>query len=237
MLSLKIAALLTMNKILFLTSVFFGLAVSLANATVTLSFSGSGARAIGFLDSTGTAVSGLRYGIVIDSGTDGFASGSYATFNTAATVGAPLNIPLASGFSNDYFYTSSSGNTTVASISASGADAGGAGAIGSLTGAPTQSELQAALPAVFTGSSSYKFGIVWFDTAALGGTQYGFYTDSTFILPTAGPSVAFNTPFVGTNGSGDSAKSANIAFAAIPEPSRMMLLGLGLIGVFFRRRR
>jgi hypothetical protein len=219
---------------------------SFANAAATLSFSGTGARAIGFLDANGNAVTGMRYGILIDSGLSSapsaFASGSYGAFDTAATVGAGgvVNVPLqAGGFSGDYFYTASTGNTTVASITASGADSGGAGAIGVLTGAPTQSELQVALPGVFTPSSSYKFGIIWFDTTNVNGPSYGFYTDSTFILPTAGPSVPFNSPFVGTSGTGDGAKLANNTFAAaaIPEPSRMMLLGFGLVGLFYRRRR
>lgn len=215
---------------------------TLAQATVTLSFSGTGARAIGFLDNGGAGVTGMRYGVVIDSGSDGlFASGNYASFNTAATVGAPVNIGLiGGGFSNDYFYTAASGNTTVASIGASGADNGGAGAIGSLTGVPTQSELQAALPGVFTGSSSYRFGIIWFDTSTAGGPYYGFYTDSSFVIPTAGPSVPFTTPFTGTSGPGDAPKSASFNFtgaAPIPEPSRMMLLGFGLVGLITRRRR
>lgn len=211
----------------------------MANASVTLSFSGTGARAIGFLNANGVAVTGMRYGIIIDSASDGlFSPGNYGSFSNASTGATPINIPLASGFSNDYFYTSTSGNTTVASISASGADLGGAGAIGSLTFAPTQSELQAALPSVFTLTSSYRFGIVWFDTTTNpSAPTYGFYTDSSFILPTSSGSVPFNTPFVGTSGPGDIAKSANIAFAAVPEPSRMILLGFGLVGVFLRRRR
>lgn len=211
-----------------------------ANATVTLSFSGVGARAIGFLDANGNGVSGMRYGILIDSGNDGFAPGTYASFNTAATVGNPVNVPLqAGGFSNDYFYTSSSGNTTVASIGASAPDAGGAGAIGSLAGAPLQGELAAALPSAFTGASSYKFGIIWFDTTTVGGPHYGFYTDNTFVLPSSGTSVPFTTPFAGTSGPGDAPKLASNTFGAgpVPEPSRMMLLGFGLVGLFFRRRR
>jgi hypothetical protein len=224
---------------------FLALIVSfapIANATVTLSFSGTGARAIGFLDASGNAVAGMRYGILIDSGNDGFAPGTYASFDTSATVGNPVNVPLqAGGFSNDYFYTASTGNTTVASIGSSGADAGGAGAIGSLQFAPLQGELAAALPSTFTGASSYKFGIIWFDTTTAGGPHYGFYTDnSTFVLPSSGTSVPFNTPFVGTLGPGDGPKLASYTFsgaAPVPEPSRMMLLGFGLIGLFFRRRR
>jgi hypothetical protein len=55
-----------------------------------------------------------------------------------------------------------------------------------------------------------------------------------FVLPASGTSVSFASNFTGN----DAAKAANLQFTtAIPEPSRMMLLGLGVMGLGMRRRR
>lgn len=214
-----------------LLGLFLG-SVSLANAASTLSFSGTGARAIGFLNNAGVAVAGMKYGILIDTQNNGFSAGSYDVFNFNNNPTSPFttSVPLLSGgASGELYYTASSSNTTILSVGASGADAGGGGAIGSLLNVPTTGELGL--------SGNVPFGIIWFDESVPSTPTYGFYTHSSFLLPAAGPSNAFTTPFVGTSGEGDAPKLASFTFGAVPEPSRMMLLGFGLVGLFFRRRR
>jgi hypothetical protein len=218
------------KKVLLFT--LFVSSISFSNAASTISFSGSGARAIGFLNGAGVAVAGMKYGILIDTQNNGFSPGSYDLFdfNNNPTSPFTTSVPLiGGGASGEVYYTAASNNTTLLSVSASGADAGGGGAIASLTNVPTTTELG------LTGS--IPFGIIWFDESTPSAPTYGFYTHSSFVLPAAGPSNAFTTPFTGTSGVGDAPKFANISFAAVPEPSRMMLLGFGLVGFFFRRRR
>lgn len=207
-------------------------------ATVTMQFSQTNvARATGFANNLGTPTNGMRWGIVIDSQGDGYSGGSYDVFdfNTSAFL-------LVSGVPTDDYYVAhpTSALTTTATSTPtipSGTDPGGAGAIASMTNV-----------AIAYGSSSGggtigstdPFAVIWFETAPANGSYYGMLPNlsgtADFRIPNDGDTVSYAAFFAGT--SPDPAKPANLQFGTpIPEPSRLMLLGLGALGIFARRRR
>ncbi len=89
-----------------------------------------------------------------------------------------------------------------------------------------------------------KFAVVWFDTATsslITGDKYGIITDPTWLLPTVSSTLGFSTttsastPFLTNTAPGGT--TLTVGVAAVPEPSRVMLLGLGLGAFVVRRRR
>ena len=90
--------------------------------------------------------------------------------------------------------------------------------------------------------SGDNFGLVWFDgalaatsTAAIG-QFFGFSRGADWVLPAAPSTSVMGTNFTqlgSPTGSGPGQASTAVA----PEPSRAVLAGLGLLGLFFRRRR
>lgn len=194
-------------------------------ATVTLQFGQTGvARASGFANNAGIATNGMRWGIVIDSSGNGFGAGSYdvldQTSNGFLSVGS-----LAS---DDYYVTT---GLSTNSATATGSDSAvTAGAITQLTNI-----LGPTFPTGVTAGDAFR--IIWFDGTPASGSYYGMMSDPTFVIPADGSTVSFANVFVGDS---DPIKSASLQFpgaSPVPEPSRLMLLGLGFFGLFFRRRR
>lgn len=201
-----------------------------SQATVTLQFSTASAKLTNIQNAAGNATGGLRWGIVVDTSVaqNGFDSSgtSYDGFSfPSAGSGLMLSKGDGSGLTDDYFYFASSGNTTLAS--AGGTDSG-TNVISSLAGLPLTGGVQA----------GQQFALIWFDTTTSNdGDKYGFLTNPAFVLPSDGNTVNFNTAVLGA----DPVRLASNVFgegpAVVPEPSRLMLLGLGFFGLFFRRRR
>lgn len=222
-----------------LFTIAFLAVVGFSQAAVTYQFSVTGTnRATGFANNPGVATDGMRYGILFDTSGNGF--GSF-TSNGTAPAASPYAVftntssqfldSFAGGVTDDYYWVPGNATPLTTTLSATGSDTGGAGGITTATLMPvgTDSGLPAGL------NSGDKFAIIWFDGTPSSTSYYGLFTDASFAVPASGITpVPFNTPFLG---SGDALKSANLSFAAVPEPSRMILIGLGLIGVFFRRRR
>lgn len=203
------------------------LACSTSMATTTLRFAVTGTnRATGFSDNLGVAgINNMRWGILIDTNGGGFQAGSYDLFNSA-TSGFLSASTLAT---DDYYFTPGTLPVT-ANQTATGIDPGGDGGIVSAAGAPNGTD--GIIPGVTTGD---PFAIIWFATTPnANGTYYGVFTHPSFLLPASGSFADFNTPFLG--GIGDPIKPASFVFG-VPEPSRLMLLGLGAVGLIFRRRR
>lgn len=206
-----------------------------ASATTTLVFGLAGTnRATGFANSAGVATNGMRWGLVIDTAGDGFdnsfANTTYDSFvnSSSGFISATNGITSLTSVTDDYFWTPASLPVT-SSQTATGADTGGDGGIVSAAAAPNGSD--GIIPGVTTND---LFAIIWFDGSPTQGSKYGLFSDATFQIPASGTTVNRNAPFLG---SGDALKTANLSFTAVPEPSRMMLLGFGLVGLFFRRRR
>jgi hypothetical protein len=203
-------------------------------ATSTLQFANVG-RLTGFSangDTDGT--DGMRWGVVIDTGNLGFTS-----FLSGATEFDPFTGGvLSSGFlsvggvvSTNYYFHAGGNSPVTSTQTAIGLDPGGVGGVVSITTVPNGND---SLVDVF--DSGDPFAIMWFDGAPISGNYYGLFTTAAFTLPATG-TVSYSAPF--NTATAEPIKQANIQFgaAAIPEPSRVMLLSFGLLGLCFRRRR
>lgn len=216
-----------MSSNYFISSVVVAVALlfsDIASASVTLRFGQTAvARATGFADNSGTPQNGMRWGIVVDAGGNGFADGFYDVFNN--TVNGFLSAPggNAAIAADDFFVTT---GLLTSSATATGADA--AVAAGAIT---LLSSIFSSYPVGVGVGDAFK--IIWFETTPATGTYYGTMGNAAFTLPADGSDTSYASVFVGN----DPNKPASLQFAPIPEPSRLMLLGLGLIGMIFRRRR
>jgi hypothetical protein len=192
---------------------------STVNAAVFLTLSGqptlNTAR-----QSDGTTLTpvGTRYYMLVDTGSTGFAG---ATTNSIA---ADSSTSLASTLAGDTIVyrglTSSTGR--INNQQAAG---------NTLSSVDLES---------YTGK---QFAFMWFDSdpgATLAdGTKYGFVTNSTWLVPATSGTWSFTTSVPGANqfSQASAPGSATLVVGAIPEPSRMIFLGFGAIGLIVRRRR
>lgn len=213
-----------MTKLLL--SAFFLTSAGLAFSAQTLQFNTSLGRATGFTNAAGDSTSGLRWGIIVDTAGDGFDAATglgadrYAAFASTTTAQFLKEDVIAT---DDWFAPSA--NLTLDST-AFGAS-GGFNTIGNIA-------------VTYTGlTAGMNFALIWFNdgTAETAGTDmYGFFNPGLSLPTDSNGTTNFGATFSGA----EPTRKADIAFgpiAAIPEPSRMILLAFGLVGVFFRRRR
>ena len=206
---------------------------SLATTTLTFS-SGAVARMSGFGDAAGTPTTGLRYGMVIDTLGDGFdnsfVGSTYDSFDNTVSGFLSRTIGGISAVTDDYYFTTGLLTTSAPAVAVGGETGAQVSTITSLVGAPNGTD--GLISGVTTNDA---FSIIWFATSPTAeGSNYGMFRIPAFVLPASGTSVPFASNFTGN----DAAKAANLQFTtAIPEPSRMMLLGLGVMGLGMRRRR
>jgi PEP-CTERM motif len=216
---------------LFVSSVASLLLSASSYATVTLQFSTSSAKLTNIQNAAGNATGGLRWGIVINTDTPatGFdANGLNYDGFTFPTAGN--GVFLANGVTglptDDFFFFGATLNTTLATVS--GTDSG-TNVIPSISGVPI------GVNGIGAGDN---FALIWFDTSTTNdGDKYGFLYDSSFTiplnLPADGATLDYSPNFVGA----DPVRLASNTLGAVPEPSRLMLLGIGGLGLLFRRRR
>ena len=204
-------------------------------AAVTLTFSavtGAGNGVLTGLASSENVTNVPRiWGILVDSGNDGFSLGDYkagASLVAGATTTLETYIGGVTALTNDVLYIApalmvNSNNATLD---------GGTLASGNL-----------ARPTTFTniptpnGSVNQSFYLVWFDEVAFGGTtvvggNYGAFRLPSFVLPADGASTSFASNFTGA----DQVRPANLEFQGVPEPSAALLGAIGALGLLRRRR-
>ncbi len=197
-----------------LLALFVGLAtfVTALPAMSAVSFTGSYSSNLKQSNGTTNIPTGTRYIIVVDSGTAGFG----ASVNGSIAAGASLTV--GSLFGGDEIIQSS--------------------VVGALAGRATTDISNMGLDlAPYAGK---QFALIWFSTqtgtTTVDGDSYGFYRDAGWILPNAAGTYGF------ASSGGDYVQNvanltASNTVGAIPEPSRMMLLAFGALGLFVRRRR
>ena len=216
-------------KYTFLLSGLLSLAlVGAVKAASTLQISKpiAGNIASGFANAAGTPTNGMYWGIVVDTGNNGF-SGSGGSYDSMA-LGAQSNAAMSfgGGASDDYFVYGGSTSDSTGVPEAGFVTSGGAGTITNI--AVTYNNGIA---------SGQSFALIWFaSNSSAEGDKYGFFTDASLTMPADGQAaVPRDSAFAGN----DAPRTASNTFggALAPEPSRMMLalFGIGLVGL--RRRR
>lgn len=205
-----------MKKIVFATLLLVGL-THLSEASVTIKVGTSG-----WGSASADSVNGMPWGFVVSSDGAGFGGAFLDTISAALegfvlpTLGAAPAQPTQIGSTAYYFVraqanTSSSGPPTFTNGFMNTVQFDLAGSVG--TGDP--------------------LGLLWFsEGTTTAGSHFGFqvpqFSGSDMTVPNDGANI--------TSGVGTTPGRGTLVIG-VPEPSRMMLLGLGLVGVFFRRRR
>lgn len=223
-------------------ALFLGLlSLSCAQASVSIAFESGVIR-----DSSGTAVPVGTIGIVVvDSLGNGFA-GTQSGAMTSSSYAGLVGLQLSAG--------QSVGDDVILGVfQATDVDVDGT--------APLDRVFSGTLLNGYNYSGNIGAGdqlaIYWFpgvttvgETLTAGQTEAGFYRNSAndlasnsqigFVLPSDGSSnnlFAYDSNLTGDGGSASPSALTAVAIAAAPEPSRVLLLGLGALGLVTRRRR
>lgn len=195
-------------------------------STLQISNPFAGSIASGFANAAGVPTNGMQWGIIVDTTGNGF-SGLGSSYDSMA-LGSTTNAFMSFGglATDDYFV--SSGSVTAdssAALESNFTQAGGNGTIGNI-----------AVNYLNGISQGDSFALIWFSSnSAADGARYGFLNIGQVMPADNLPAVDMSSPFAGA----DPARPASNTFGAvaIPEPSRLILLGLGFAGLIWRRKR
>jgi len=209
-------------------AILFGCA-SLTNASVTINFAQPIAGYIpsNLANAAGTITNGMQWGIIVDTAGNNFANSglSYDAFGANVAVAGVLS---ANGALTDDYYVPGTFTVNASVLTENGGTVAGSGSIAEpISGISFSNGI----------SAGDAFALVWFSTnSGVAGAKYGYFRDASFVIPADGSDSYFDAPFAGN----DPTRSASNTFAAvagIPEPSRVLLLGFGALGLMVRRRR
>lgn len=195
------------SKLILVFSLLW-LSMGVSNASVTLSINKAG-----WGSDSADNVNGMAWGLVVSSDGAGFGGAALTDLATALegftipVIASPSN-PVQIGTSNFYF-------ARAQADTASGPPPTFAG------GLMNTVQLNLTGP-VGTGDPA---GLLWFPGTTAAGQAFGFF-DLATSLPSDGATIS---------PSSTAGRATNVI--GIPEPSRAVLAGLGLMGLFFRRRR
>lgn len=217
----------TLNKFLLAVAFAGVFAVSSSQAATVIQFyepynKGIADNLSGF---TGAGKDGMMWGIIVDTTGNGFAANG-AAYNDYANLAVAGFFSSGGTLTDDYYIP---GALTVnGALFYPGGDGGVDPGHGAIVDDITVNYTSGI-------SQGDKFALVWFDTnSGATGAHYGFFADNSFILPAdTGATVGFTDPFIGA----DAPRNASNTFQAVPEPSRILILGVGLMGFLLRRRR
>lgn len=189
-----------------------------ASATVTLNFNNpfAGGVSSNLADAAGTVSNGLFWGIIVDTDNTGFST-SYDPVifaqDTTVILGSggvmTTNVLLiADSFTSDTSLFSEGDLVTT----------GGDGGVTSIADTPLNNGI----------STNDAFRLVWFDPS---GNSAGFIDDASFLIPTDGASVEYDSPFLG-----DDPVRPAIGITIVPEPSALLLSAFGALALLRRKR-
>lgn len=211
------------------TALAIGLWSSPVEAAVTLNFSSITQRATNWLDASGSATTLMVWGVVVDTAHNGFNPGSYLpsfVYSPGVDVNKqPWQLPTAGGGADDVLLISS----TLMVHETAGVD----GAFPGVNGLRALTQIP-----LFGGTgllAGAPFAIIWFNqtsfnSVALGGDSYGFYSQPSFTMPTVDNTVAsFANRFAGPDA------PQPMQYSLVPEPGVAALCSVTVLLAGWRR--
>ncbi len=214
-------------------------ATAVSQAAVTLQFTITPNAAAGWADGSGATNSLLVWGVLVDSGGDGFDGLTFTNFDggSLATTGDyDSGVSTASNLSGTALSSISTSLATDDFLFVPTVKMSTGGTFDNATGL---SKITSISNMVYSGNiaAGDSYAIIWFNQTANGATadglKYGVYRESWMTLPADPGTYNVSSNFVGD----ESTKSMNLTLGvAVPEPSAALLGALGVLGLLRRRR-
>jgi hypothetical protein len=179
----------------------------LHGASVTLEIDESG-----FASFASTPTNGMTWGIVVDTSAGGTDLSLVSEGINPLSITSNGFLSVRGSVTPDYYFWNDSALTANQTTTDGPPPSFSPGYIGT-TGPLTTDEngVEAGDP----------FGVIWFQSNGSAGSDYGFLTNSSLVLPADGDTVDFSSDISGDD------KAADFMIAEIPEPSPLMLAFCG----------